>query len=84
MDFSHIIFNSHDKRACHGISESFDKAKKTLEKAAAEAGKELIPAPDGNPLFLFFGAKGKTRCLNTFMDNGSSGVIMKSGVPGTE
>ena len=82
LDFSHItVYNA---QTCREHGESFDKAVKTLQKAAADAGKELIPAPEGNALFLFFGAKGKTRCLNTFMDSGSSGVIMKSGVPGTE
>ena len=57
---------------------------KVLEQAAMDTGKELLLSPEGNPLFLFFGAKGKSRCLNTFIDSGSSGVIMKSGVHGLE
>jgi hypothetical protein len=63
---------------------SVDSAVKLLEQQATDSGKELVPIPDGNPLFLFFGAKGKTRALNTFLDQGSSGVLMKDGVPGKE
>ena len=63
---------------------SVESAVNFLEQKAADSGKELVPIPDGNPLFLFFGAKGETRSLNTFMDQGSSGVLMKDGVPGIE
>ena len=66
------------------VQNSVDSAVKSLEKQVSKAGKELVPAPDGNPLFLFFGAKGKTRSLNTFLDQGSSDVLMKEDVPGKE
>jgi hypothetical protein len=51
-------------------------AAKKLEESVCETGKELFPTPDGNPLFLFLGAKGKTRSPNAFLDIGSSDVLM--------
>ena len=43
-----------------------------------------MPPPVGNPLFLFFAAKGKTKPVHTFVDSGSSDVLMKDGIPGQE
>ena len=78
---SHQQSRSHD---CHESSRTFDNANELLRNIAKKSGKELVPAPSGNSLFLFFSAKGKTRPLCSFVDNGSSDVLMKEGVPGNE
>ena len=45
---------------------------------------EVIDIPTGDPMFMFFGIKGKTRSLNTFFDRGCSHCVMREGVPGEE
>ena len=85
LDMANIVINNtHTTHGCQQVKSSINDAVKTLEQAALNSGKELLPSPEGNPLFLFFGAKGKNRCLNTFIDSGSSGVLMKTGIPGVE
>ena len=85
LDMANIVINnSNTTHGCQQVQSSISEAVKTLEQAASDSGKELLPSPEGNPLFLFFGAKGRNRCLNTFIDSGSSGVLMKTGVPGVE
>jgi hypothetical protein len=60
LDFcSHVIVmrtqvHNDDQRSVTSV----DSAVKLLEQQATDSGKELVPIPDGNPLFLFFGAKG--------------------------
>ena len=62
----------------------------TLERSAAfedlerQVTKELVPTPDGQPMFLFFSAKGKTRPLKIFFDNGCSRFIMRDCIPNVE
>ena len=60
------------------------------EKSAAyedlekQLNKELVPTPDGQPMFLFFSAKGNTRPLKIFFDNGCSRFIMRDCIPNHE
>ena len=49
-----------------------------------QVDKELLPLPDGHPMFLFFGAKGRTRSLMVFFDSGCSKFIMRDCIPGKE
>ena len=56
-------------------------AAQALEK---QVDRELLPVPDGHPMFLFFGAKGKTRSLMCFFDSGCSRFVMKDCIPGNE
>ena len=46
--------------------------------------KELLPVPSGQPLFMFFGAKGKTRSILCFFDSGCSRFVMRENIPGKE
>ena len=48
------------------------------------ADKELLPIPDGYPMFMFFGAKGKTRSIMVFFDSGCSRFIMRDCIPEKE
>ena len=56
-------------------------AYENLEK---QITKELVPTPDGQPMFLFYSAKGKTRPLKVFFDNGCSRFIMLDCIPNVE
>ena len=59
--------------------------KKATEKLKAVAGgAEIIDVPEGDPLFLFSYAQGKTRPVNIFYDKGCSHIVFKHGVPGSE
>ena len=55
-------------------------------KRKVKAPGQVVDIPVGDPMFMFFGAKGRTRSLNTFFDQGCSGsyAVMKDGVPGNE
>ena len=48
-----------------------------VEELEQQVNKELIPVPDGQPMFLFFGAKGKTRMLMVFFNSKCSRFIMR-------
>ena len=61
-----------------------EKVNTALEELEKQINKELVPTPDGQPMFLFFGAKGKTRKLMVFFDSGCSRFIMRDCVPGKE
>ena len=53
-----------------------------LKKATKVAkGSEVIDFPEGEPLFLFGSAVGKTRPINVFYDKGCSHVVFSDGVP---
>ena len=47
-------------------------------------GAKVLEVPEGDPLFLFSMARGKTRPLNIFYDEGCSHCVFKEGVPGGE
>lgn len=63
------------------VSPSVVTAAQSLEQ---QVTKELLPVPEGQPMFLFFGAKGKTRSLMTFFDSGCSRFLMRECIPGKE
>ena len=50
----------------------------------SQVDKELLPVPTGQPIFMFFGARGKTRSLMTFFDNDCSRFIMREFIPNKE
>ena len=77
FEFSYpIIYNSSVVVNAAEVS-----AAQALEK---QVDRELLPVPDGHPMFLFFGAKGKTRSLMCFFDSGCSRFVMKDCIPGKE
>ena len=56
--------------------------KKATEKLREVAqGSRVIDVPEGEPLFLFSSAVGKTRPINVFYDKGCSHVVFREGVP---
>ena len=79
--------NTFDKRTLPAL---YDHAavcqhnKSAVEKLEKLVEKEMLPVPNGHPMFLFFGAKGKTRSLMVFFDSGCSRFIMKDCIPEKE
>ena len=55
-----------------------------FESLERQINRELVPTPDGQPIFLFFSAKGKTRPLSIFFDSGCSRFIMRECIPNKE
>ena len=51
-----------------------------MERLASQVEKELVPVPEGEPIFLFFGAKGRSRQIMTFFDNGCSKFVIREEV----
>ena len=62
--------------------DDYINLKKATEKLRQVAkGSEVIDVPEGEPLFLFSSAVGKTRPINVFYDKGCSHVVFRDGVP---
>ena len=57
-------------------------ATEKLKEAAK--GAKVVEVPEGDPLFLFSLAVGKTRPITVFYDKGCSNVVFKEGVPVNE
>ena len=55
-----------------------EKKKKVLKRT------EIVPVPQGEPLFLFHPAQGKTRPVNTFYDSGCSHAVFQADIPISE
>ena len=77
FDFSFPLVFNNNAVSCN-LNQS---AREDLEQ---QFDKELLPVPDGHTMFLFFGAKGKTRSLMVFFDSGCSRFIMRDSIPGKE
>ena len=67
-------------------SVSRDKAQITLRKKLKSVGidEELLPVPEGRPVFMLGYTKGKTRPLLTLYDTGCGSVLFREGVPQQE
>ena len=59
-----------------------EDATKKLKEVAK--GSKVVDIPEGEPLFLFSSAVGKTRPVKIFYDRGCSHVVFRHGVPGKE
>ena len=55
-----------------------------VEELELKVKKEMLPVPDGSPMFMFFGAKGRTRSIMVFFDSGCSRFIMRDCIPEKE
>ena len=55
-----------------------------LERSNGNKHVKVAAPPMGQPLFLFFHVKGKTKGVNFFFDKGCSTACFREGVPGTE
>ena len=51
-----------------------------MKKLANKIDKELLPVPEGEPMFLFFGAKGRSKEIMTFFDSGCSKFLIRNEV----
>ena len=58
-----------------------NQAVRKLKKAERRKGGDVVPVPEGQPLFLFHAAQGKTAPVMTFYDSGCSHAVFKEGVP---
>ena len=68
------------------IDKSLAEASKVIKKRLWSNGfkGEIHSVPEGDPMFLFFRAKGRVNGVNTFFDSGCSTAVFKEGIPGTE
>ena len=67
-----------------GMTASLSDKSAAYESLERQVNKELVPTPGGQPMFLFYCAKGKTRALNVFFDSGCSRFIMRDCIPNKE
>ena len=67
-------------------SQVFRTAEKNLKRKAAKSDKivEVVPIPDGEPMFMFQALKGRTGPVNAFYDSGCSNACLRDGVPGVQ
>ena len=82
--------NANRKLSKHGLQVSHliicmtanlsSETSSAMERLAGQVEKELLPVPEGEPMFLFFGAKGRTREIMTFFDSGCSKYVIKDEV----
>ena len=73
------IFDTNLCEENEGECINLKKATEELRKVAE--GSKVIDVPEGEPLFLFSSAVGKTRPINVFYDKGCSHVVFRDGVP---
>ena len=59
-------------------------AVRKIKRGQTKRGREIIPVPSGDPLFLFHATQGKTQPVNTFYDSGCSHAIFRDGIPGEQ
>ena len=65
-----------------GTAKAFKAMKKRL-KANGFKG-DMKPPPEGEPMFLFFGAQGRNKPVNIMFDSGCSHAVFRDGIPGKE
>ena len=67
---------------------SIEEATRNLTRREQQSSKDrnikVVPPPVGQPMFLFFHVKGKTKGVNVFFDKGCSTACFREGVPGGE
>ena len=66
------------------LSSTFGDKSAAYRSLEKQVDRELVPTPDGQPMFLFYCAKGKTRALKIFFDSGCSRFIMRDCIPNVE
>ena len=68
----------------HSNSQAYTQAVRKILRNNKKKKKppEIVPVPDGEPLFLFHAAQGKQRSINIFYDSGCSHAVFRDGVPG--
>ena len=66
------------------FAQAVKKMKNDEKKKKVHKRSEIVPVPEGEPLFLFHAAQGKTRAVNTFYDTGCSHAVLQADNPFTE
>ena len=80
LSFSIYIPLQANQASSHELLSAVRKVRRVEKKK----GMEVVPIPEGDPLFLFHAAQGKTAPVNTFYDGGCSHAVFKDGVPGEQ
>ena len=65
-------------------NKSFKVAEKKLRRKSVDKSVEIVPIPDGTPMFMFQQLKGKTKPVNAFYDSGCSNACLRKGIPGVQ
>ena len=68
-------FNQEKETECINLKKATEKLRQEVE------GSKVIDVPEGEPMFLFSSAVGKTRPINVFYDKDCSHVVFRDGVP---
>ena len=81
---SPVITSTHSFATQEG--KGIKRAVRTLNRFNKKhsPGAETVSPPVGTPIFMFFGAEGVTRPVNTFFDCGCSEAIFQQDIPGKE
>ena len=74
---------SGDQSSASPEPRAYSATLKAMKKRLRQAGfkGEIMPPPEGEPMFLFQAIQGKTAPVNTFYDNGCSHAVFKAGIP---
>ena len=59
-------------------------AVRKIKRGQQKKGREIVPVPTGDPLFLFHATQGKSKPVNTFYDTGCSHAVFRDGIPGEQ
>ena len=71
--------------SAHNIGpKKSQQLEKAIERLKKSEKAELVPVPEGEPLFLFHATQGKTEPIKTFYDSGCSHAVFKEGIPGKQ
>ena len=65
-------------------TQAVKKMKNFEKKKKKENRVEMVPVPDGEPLFLFHPAQGKDKDVNVFFDSGCSHAVFQADIPFTQ
>ena len=67
-------------------TKSFNVAEKKLRKKSTRRDNsvEIVPIPEGVPMFMFQALRGKTQPVNGFYDSGCSNACLRTGIPGVQ
>ena len=61
-----------------------NQAVRKIRRVEKKKGAEVVPVPEGRPMFLFHSTQGRTHPVNTFYDSGCSHAVFEDGIPGQE
>ena len=65
-------------------TQELNSAVRKVTRGEKKKGREIVPVPSGEPMFLFHNAQGKTKPVKTFYDTGCSHAVFKDGIPGQQ